>query len=633
MSSGLSTTDPLPAGLPHHDITGRSTAGLVRIGVIGYGYWGPNIVRNFSALDRCELVSVCDQSAKALKRAQKAYPGVRLTADFVEVLRATDIDAVAIVTPVWTHFDLAKAALENGKHVFLEKPFTSTSAQASELIELAARNNLRIMVDHTFLFSGAVRKMRELVDNGTLGPLYYFDSTRVNLGLFQHDVSVVWDLAPHDLAIMDHIVRQPPEAVVATGGNHFNNLADMAFITVYFPGNVTAHINVNWLSPVKVRTGRVNRFLGTSIAGAEIGELLTPIGFEVVEDTADETLAATVYHVTVPSFRPDTVTETDIIEEIARHYGYSRIPRTVPPAVRTGGLTPRQSERRGLRQTLVGLGCDEAMPLPFLSAADIERAGLTAGVITVSNPLDAAESVLRPSLRPGLLKAVAYNASHRHPGVKLFEIGKVFGRPAEGQRLPNEHEALAVILAGEDARGAVDTWQVIAESLAVPDFDLQQVAVEGLHATRSAEIVVAGTVVGLLGEIDPTVLEAFAIGERVAWLELDLDQLLALPHGERSYAPISRFPSSDIDLAFEVADTVAAADVEATIRTAGGPLLADLRLFDVYRGAGLPAGHRSLAYRLRLQATDRTLTDQDIAGTRQAVIDSVTAAYAAQLRG
>jgi len=177
-----------------------------------------------------------------------------VTTDATEVLTATDIDAVAIVTPVWTHFELAKAALENGKHVFVEKPFTSTSAQAEQLIELAERKNLRIMVDHTFLFNGAVRKIKELVQNGTLGPLYYFDSTRVNLGLFQHDVSVVWDLAPHDLSVMDHLIGLAPEALAATGGNHFNHLADMAFITVYFPGNITAHINVNWLSPVKIRT-------------------------------------------------------------------------------------------------------------------------------------------------------------------------------------------------------------------------------------------------------------------------------------------------------------------------------------------------------------------------------------------
>ena len=154
---------------------------------------------------------------------------------------------------MWTHFELAKGALENGKHVFVEKPFTSTPAQAEELIELADRKNLKIMVDHTFLFSGAVKKIKEIVDAGTLGPLYYFDSTRVNLGLFQHDVSVVWDLAPHDLSIMNYIIGEQPEALVATGGNHLNGLADMAFITIYFPDNVIAHVNVNWLSPVKVR--------------------------------------------------------------------------------------------------------------------------------------------------------------------------------------------------------------------------------------------------------------------------------------------------------------------------------------------------------------------------------------------
>jgi predicted dehydrogenase len=227
--------------------------GLVRFGVIGYGYWGPNIVRNVSSLENGQLVTICDQNAAALKRAGKLYPGVTLTTDAREILTSPDIDAVAVVTPVWTHFELAKAALENGKHVFVEKPFTSTSQQAEELIELASKKNLQIMVDHTFLFSGAVKKIREIVDKGTLGTLYYFDSTRVNLGLFQHDVSVVWDLAPHDLSIMDHILRLKPEAVVTTGAKHVNDLADMAFITVYFPGNLIAHINVNWLSPVKVR--------------------------------------------------------------------------------------------------------------------------------------------------------------------------------------------------------------------------------------------------------------------------------------------------------------------------------------------------------------------------------------------
>ncbi len=226
----------------------------VRIAVIGYGNWGPNIVRNLHGLDTCEVISVCDKNAAALRRVSKLYPAVEVTTEFADVLKSPSIDAVAVVTPVWTHFELAKLALMNGKHVFVEKPFTSTIEQAQELIELAERKNLRIMVDHTFLFSGPVMKIRELVDAGVLGQLYYFDSTRVNLGLFQHDINVIWDLAPHDLSIMDYLINERPEAVVATGGRHLNGLADVAFITVYFPRNVIAHVNVNWLSPVKVRT-------------------------------------------------------------------------------------------------------------------------------------------------------------------------------------------------------------------------------------------------------------------------------------------------------------------------------------------------------------------------------------------
>ena len=221
------------------------------IGVVGLNYWGPNLARNFDALG--VLSWICDLDADKLSVAHARHPAATATRSYEELL-ASDVRAVVIATAVPTHYPLAKQALEAGKHVFVEKPFTSSSQQADELIELAARKNLKIMVDHTFLFSGAVRKIRELVDGGVLGPLYYFDSTRVNLGLFQHDVSVVWDLAPHDLSIMDYIITERPEAVVATGGQHLNGHADMAFITVYFPRNIIAHVNVNWLSPVKVRT-------------------------------------------------------------------------------------------------------------------------------------------------------------------------------------------------------------------------------------------------------------------------------------------------------------------------------------------------------------------------------------------
>src|SRR5213594_399581 len=227
---------------------------MLKLGVIGYGYWGPNIVRNFSSQPDCQLVAICDKNPKAVAQVLSRHPAVHATSNPDEVTNSSKIDAVAIVTPVSTHYELTKKALENGKHVFVEKPFTATSAQAEELIELADCKNLQIMVDHTFLFNGAVRKIKELVDGGVLGPLYYYDSTRVNLGLFQHDVNVIWDLAPHDLSIIDYLTGLEPELVVATGGAHLNGLADMAYITLYVPKNIIAHINVNWLSPVKVRT-------------------------------------------------------------------------------------------------------------------------------------------------------------------------------------------------------------------------------------------------------------------------------------------------------------------------------------------------------------------------------------------
>ena len=227
---------------------------MVRVGVIGYGYWGPNIVRNLQSIDQARVVAICDTSPAALRRASQAYPAVPVTTEPSEVISSPDVDVVAVVTPVWTHYELTKAALLAGKSVFVEKPFTSTSPQAEELIELAERKNLKLMVDHTFLFTGAVRKIRQFVDEDVLGHLYYYDSMRVNLGLFQHDVNVVWDLAPHDLSIIDYLVQARPEAVVATGETHLNGVEDVAFITVYFPDKMIAHVNVNWLSPVKVRT-------------------------------------------------------------------------------------------------------------------------------------------------------------------------------------------------------------------------------------------------------------------------------------------------------------------------------------------------------------------------------------------
>jgi len=227
---------------------------MINFGVIGYGYWGPNVVRNLCSLDDCQVRAICDMSPAARARARKTYPDISISSDPAELVTSRELDVIAVITPVWTHFQLAKAALENGKHVFVEKPLTNCAGHAEELRNLAAQKNLKIMVDHTFLFTGAVRKIRQLLDDGALGNLYYYDSTRVNLGLFQHDVNVIWDLAPHDLSIMDYLIKKTPEAISATGQTHLNGYEDIAFITAYFPDKVIAHINVNWLSPVKVRT-------------------------------------------------------------------------------------------------------------------------------------------------------------------------------------------------------------------------------------------------------------------------------------------------------------------------------------------------------------------------------------------
>jgi predicted dehydrogenase len=228
---------------------------MLAIGVIGYGYWGPNIVRNFNNASGASVVSVCDLEQCSLYKVKKNYAGMQITRDCNDIINSSDIDAVAIITPVSTHYDLAKKALLNGKHIFIEKPFTANSEQAEELIELADKKNLIIMVDHTFLFTGAVKKIKQLIDDDVLGELYYFDSIRINLGLFQRDVNVVWDLAPHDLSIMNFLIDKKPVAVSASGISHFDDdIENVAYITVYFSGNSIAHFNVSWLSPVKMRT-------------------------------------------------------------------------------------------------------------------------------------------------------------------------------------------------------------------------------------------------------------------------------------------------------------------------------------------------------------------------------------------
>lgn len=226
----------------------------ISIGVIGYGYWGPNLVRNFSELSDANVKTVCDFSTELLAKAKARYPAIQITTDCNDIFNDPEIDAVAIATPVSSHFKLALAALKAGKHVMVEKPMTMNSEQSIELITEAKRQNRVLMVDHTFVYTGAVRKMAELVSSKALGDIYYYDSVRVNLGLFQHDVNVLWDLAVHDLSIMDYVLPSRPYAVSATGISHVSNGPEnIAYLTMFFENNLIAHLHVNWLAPVKIR--------------------------------------------------------------------------------------------------------------------------------------------------------------------------------------------------------------------------------------------------------------------------------------------------------------------------------------------------------------------------------------------
>ena len=398
-------------------------------------------------------------------------------------------------------------------------------------------------------------------------------------------------------------------------------------------GMVDARGDLPDRSPIAVRPERVNAVLGSTLSPAEMKELLDPIGFTTELGAEGEPM-----QVALPPFRLDSDAEIDVVEEVGRMYGYSRLGKTMPVSTLSGGLTPRQRERRHLRAVLTGLGCSEASPMPFLAPGDLERAGLPGDGITITNPLVSEESVLRTSLLPGLLKAVRHNVSHRNDGIALFEIGHVFRRPTDPHaELPDEREVLGVIVAGADATEAVVIWRTICDALAVPGADVANAEMPALHPTRSACARVDGEPVGSVGEVDPDVLAAYEITgpayARVAWLEIDLDRLLTHPHGAPTYQPVSRFPSSDIDLAFEVAEGVSATDVGSTITSAAGDLHGFVRLFDTYRGEGVREGARSLAYRVRLQAQDRTLTDDEVGTVRQRIIDEVQSVHPAVLRG
>lgn len=410
---------------------------------------------------------------------------------------------------------------------------------------------------------------------------------------------------------------------------------------------------------VRVSPTRINALLGTTIETADMVGILERIGFatETVDDGLD---------VHVPTWRPDSSIEADIAEEIARHHGMSNIPKTIPVSPHTGRLSPAQRDRRAIRAALVGMGVSEAMPMPFLAPGDLESFGMVDTGVAIANPLVAEESILRTTLMPGLVKAVAHNESHRRTGVRLFEIGRCFsseGAPLTDVEesavahtvLPGEAEHLGVVLAGSEAPEAVrlaetvlrrvDRWIVTEPSLTLLDearvarVELVAEALPGMHRGRSATLRLGERILGSVGELDPEVLERHGVSQRVAWLELNLDSVLALPRQDRIEVPVSSYPSSDIDLAFVVDEKLDAARVRRTIIEAAdvsdpaAPVPVEVGLFDVFRSESLGPGCKSLAFHVRLQAADRTLTDAEVGTVRAAMIEAVETTHGARLRG
>ena len=374
---------------------------------------------------------------------------------------------------------------------------------------------------------------------------------------------------------------------------------------------------------VGVRPSQVQRVLGVPCDRALLAARLEPIGFAVGPQAEDGSVP-----VSVPSWRPDCGGEIDVVEEVARHLGYGSLGSRRPRSPQHGGLTAVQLRRRRVRDVMVALGASEAMPNPFLAPGDLEAAGLDSGsALRLANPLVAEESVVRTSLRAGLLKAVSYNQSHRNERIVLFEVGHVY--PQGDGHLPDEYECLAVAIAGAEAPAAVHAWSQVAAALGTPLQLDQTVPCPGLHGGRSAALSRGRQVLGAVGEVDPGVLAAYGIDGRVAWLEVNLTVLLGEEPRPARAQPVSRYPSADFDLSFNVPAPVASSALVRAIKSAAGQWCTSVVLFDVYREAG--AAGRGLAYRIRLQAPDRTLTDAEVADVRDRCVAAATKA-GAQLR-
>jgi phenylalanyl-tRNA synthetase beta chain len=402
---------------------------------------------------------------------------------------------------------------------------------------------------------------------------------------------------------------------------------------------------------IRLRTDRANLLLGTSLSAAQCADLIAPLGFGAVADGERD------YDVTVPTWRPDCEGEVDLIEEIARMYGYDNIARALPPrSAAATGLTGYQRSRRRVREVLAGAGASEAWTTSFLSAADLAQAGLDVGTaLELENPLDQSQGLLRTSLLPGLLRAVRYNVERQAGAISLFEVGNVFRRalPEDepGRPIPDvvEWEQLGLVAAGAgaDATYAVRAWEALAAGLRLADASVEPLAAAGAHGRdgrgalavygsldlgRRAEVVVGGRRVGAVGELAPGIASRHDLPGRVAVLLVDLTALLEKPAPNWAARPVSRFPASDLDMAFVVGEEVPAGELGSTVREAAGDLAEAVVLFDVWRDASLGEGKRSLAFRARLRASDRTLTEQEVAAVRDSAASAALERHGAVLR-
>jgi phenylalanyl-tRNA synthetase beta chain len=373
---------------------------------------------------------------------------------------------------------------------------------------------------------------------------------------------------------------------------------------------------------VRVRTDRVNLVLGTKLDDPTVAKLLEPIGF------VSSPVEAGLSDVTIPSWRTDATEEINVIEEVGRHFGYDNIERVVPLSPHIGRLSPKQRDRRAVRALLAGRGIHEAWTTTLIGEEEVRAAGIpTEKLVRLSNPLVAEEAIMRPSLLPGLLRALKHNANHRNGAVRLFETGRVFGEPRVRQIVPYERERLSVVFArfGDDAGTAKQAFEALCSMLGVQPAALTLRPADniaGLHPTRSATIIGTGTgfPIGSVGEIDPGVLSAAGIDGRVGWFDVDLENLFGLPRRSVELVAVSIYPSSDLDLAFVTPDSVMVADLADALSAAAGSLCESVELFDVYRGKGVAEGHRSLAFRLRFVSADRTLSEAELTGLQEACV-------------